>query len=203
MNNEELVNHLVISGVLKTPEIIEAFLNVDRRYFVPNELKDKAYIDASLPIGNDQTISQPSTVAFMLELLEPERGDDILDIGSGSAWTTSLLCYIAGKNGKVTGLERVEKLIEQGRKNLDKFNLYGNCQIEKAKDEIGLPGMEFDRILVSASAREFPQTLLHQLKKGGTMVIPVKNSIIKIERSHDDKILQSEYPGFVFVPLIL
>jgi protein-L-isoaspartate(D-aspartate) O-methyltransferase len=203
MNNKKLVNYLMISGVLHTPKIIEAFLKVDREHFVPDELKDKAYIDAPLPIGNAQTISQPSTVAFMLELLGPKEGDRILDIGSGSAWTTSLLCYIVGKNGKVIGLERVDQLIEQGQKNLDKFNFYGNCKIKKAKEEIGLPGKKFDRILVSASAQKLPQALLHQLDKGGVMVIPVKNSIFKFEKLFDGTIKQSEYPGFVFVPLVI
>ncbi len=144
MNNEELVNYLIVSGVLKTPRIIEAFLKIDRKYFVPDILKDKAYIDEPLPIGNNQTISQPSTVAFMLELLQPTNTDKILDIGSGSAWTTALLCYIAGKNGKVIGLERVDELVKQGQKNLEKFNFYQTCKIEKAKKQIGLPNIKFD-----------------------------------------------------------
>ncbi len=203
MNNEELVNYLIVSGVLKTPRIIEAFLKIDRKYFVPDILKDKAYIDEPLPIGNNQTISQPSTVAFMLELLQPTNTDKILDIGSGSAWTTALLCYIAGKNGKVIGLERVDELVKQGQKNLEKFNFYQTCKIEKAKKQIGLPNIKFDKILVSASAEEFPKELLHQLNIGGIIVIPVRNSIIKFEKISKDNIRKSEYPGFVFVPLII
>lgn len=193
----------MISGVLKTPEIIEAFLKVDRAYFIPGELKDKTYIDAPLPIGKDQTISQPSTVAFMLELLKPKKGDKILDIGSGSGWTTALLCQIAGKEGVVIGVERIDELVKIGQNNLLKFNFGKNCFIQKAGSSIGIPGEKFDKILVSASAKHFPNKLLNQLQVGGTLVIPVKNSIFKFEKISDTITQKSEYPGFVFVPLIV
>ena len=79
MNLNSLIEHLKNVGVLKTPLIIEAFKAIDRADFVPSDLKDFAYVDEALPIGKDQTISQPYTVAFMLELLQPKLNDNILD----------------------------------------------------------------------------------------------------------------------------
>lgn len=95
-DNEQLIEHLKEDGPLETPRIINAFRAVDRADFVKKESKRNAYIDRPLPIGEGQTISQPYTVAFMLEKLQPEFGDKILDIGSGSGWTTALLAYCAG-----------------------------------------------------------------------------------------------------------
>ena len=122
---------MVDSGVLKTPRIIEAFKNIDRKLFVPQVYSDSIYIDGPLPIGKNQTISQPSTVAFMLELLEVKEGDNVLDIGSGSGWSTSLLCDIVGENGSVIGLERFDELVAIGQKNLAQFRTT-NCHIHKA-----------------------------------------------------------------------
>src|SRR3989344_1328532 len=99
-----LIDPLVLSGVLKSRGIIEAFQRVDRADFVPDEFRDSAYVDEPLPIGYGQTISQPWTVAFMLELLAPEGGESILDIGSGSGWQTALLAYIVSHDHEGTEL---------------------------------------------------------------------------------------------------
>lgn len=201
-NMQELVDFMVLSGVLKSAEIIEAFKKMDRKYFVPKEFVEQIYVDAPLPIGKNQTISQPSTVAFMLELLKPKKGDKILDIGSGSGWTTSLLCQLVGEKGSVIGLERVDELVDIGGKNLAQFDFGEHCYIKKAGDKLGMPKELFDKILVSASAKEIPKELFSQLKPKGTLVIPIKNSIFKFEKSSDSKILSQEFAGFVFVPLI-
>jgi protein-L-isoaspartate(D-aspartate) O-methyltransferase len=125
-----------------------------------------------------------------------------LDIGSGSGWTTALLCYIVGNKGSVTGVERVDTLVEQGRKNLSKFHFNSHCHIEKAGDKLGLPGQQFDRILVSASADETPEELFLQLKIGGILVIPIRESIFKFTKVSETEIDEEEFYGFVFVPLI-
>lgn len=206
---ENLVKHLINKGILKTPALIEAFRNVDRADFLLP--KDRSYADEDhpFPIGHGQTNSQPTTVAIMLELLESKKGDRVLDIGAGSCWTTALLAYIVGKEGEVFGVERIPELVKFGRENLKKYN-YSNASIVDAvlspqgDVELGLlRKAPFDKILVSASAREFPQSLLEQLKPGGAIVIPVQNSLFKVTKgSTDDEIFSEEIPGFSFVPLI-
>ena len=197
-----LVDDMISSGMLQNPHIIDAFRAVDRKYFVPASFAEHTYIDAPLPIGNGQTISQPSTVAFMLEHLEPQEGDKILDIGSGSGWTTALLCQIVGEKGSVTGVERVDALVGQGEENLAKLHFDCHWHIERAGEKLGLSGEQFDRILVSASADEIPEELFSQLKVGGILVIPVGNSIYKFKKVSEEEIETEEFYGFVFVPLI-
>ena len=201
-SKKELITSMIENGALRSPQIIEAFEKIDRKHFIPEDFREHIYIDRPLPIGKDQTISQPSTVAFMLERLEPQKGDKILDIGSGSGWTTALLCQIVGKEGSVLGLERHDELVEKGQKNLAGLGLGDHCRIEKAGAELGKPGEQFDKILVSASAEEIPEELFAQLKVGGILVIPVKNSIFRFKKLSDTKVEAQEFPGFIFVPLI-
>ncbi len=200
-NNKALVNSLMESGVLKTVNIIEAFEAVDRKLFVPAKFSHKAYIDAPLSIGINQTISQPYTVAFMLELLQPKKGNKILDIGSGSGWTTALLAYIVGEKGSVLGLERYTELVLLGSRNLENIGIK-NAQIKKASTSLGVEGETFDSILVSASATKIPSELFLQLKIGAHLVIPVQNSIYLFEKVLDDKVTYQEFKGFRFVPLV-
>jgi protein-L-isoaspartate(D-aspartate) O-methyltransferase len=199
---DRLVDDMISSNMLKSPLIIDAFRTIDRKYFVPEEYAEAAYADMPLPIGNYQTISQPSTVAFMLERLDPQDGNKVLDIGSGSGWTTALLCYMVGDKGSVTGVERVDTLVEQGSENLSKFRFDTDCHIERAGDKLGLPGEQFDRILVSASADEIPEELFAQLKIGGILVIPIGESIFRFTKVTETEIEKEEFYGFVFVPLI-
>lgn len=200
--NQELVEHLKGIGVLKTPEIISAFESIDRADFIKSRDKSIAYEDIPLDIGYDQTISQPLTVAFMLEELGPKKGSSVLDIGSGSGWTTALLAHIVGESGEVVGLERIPELADFGRSNLQKYKL-DQAKIEKAeKGVLGKPGQKFDRILVSASANKLPEELILQLKPNGILVVPVRSSIFKIAKSLEGVVSMQEFPGFVFVPLL-
>ncbi len=202
---QNAMNHLIETmrqkGVLRTPRIAEAFAAVDRRFFVPPGFEAQMYEDHPLPIGEGQTISQPSTVAFMLELLQPEAGDRILDIGSGSGWTTALLGYLAGEKGSVEGLERQPALVETGRRNLAPLGL-PNVRIDPAGAVLGRPGETYDKILVSASAPQLPVQLFDQLRPGGVLVIPVEHTIYRFEKQDDGTIRREAYPGFVFVPLV-
>lgn len=172
-------------------------MKIDRKDFILEQDKKFAYQDRPLSIGYQATISQPSTVYFMLDLLDIKKNNKVLDIGSGSGWTTALL---AKKAKQVYGTEIIPELVEFGRNNLKKYN-FKNAKIVLAK-ELGMPEKApFDRILVSASAQELPKKLIKQLKIGGILVIPIKNSVWKIDKISKNKIRKKEFPGFVFVPL--
>jgi len=201
ISNSELVNHLINRDVLKSSNIIDAFSNIDRVDFVNDPTVLDVYADYPLQIGYAQTISQPTTVAMMLEMLSPQKGQKILDIGSGSGWTTALLSFIVGERGSVIGVERVKELVKFGSNNLKKYK-FKNSKIIQAKDELGIVGEKFDRILVSAAAEEFPTELTQQLKVGGKLVIPVRSSIYEIRKKESGELEGKEHYGFTFVPLI-
>lgn len=172
---------------------------------MPEELESAAQANIPLPIGRGQTISQPLTVAFMLEKLEPLPGEKILDVGSGSGWTTALLAHIVGKKGKVIGIERVKELCDFGTNNISKYHLIegGRAKIVCADGTRGYVNeAPYDRILVSAAADEIPKDLKKQLKIGGRLVAPVKGSIWMLEKKSEKEFAEVEYPGFAFVPLV-
>lgn len=199
---EELVNQLLSAGYLKTPAIIDAFKKIDRRDFVPEELKDFAYINQPLSIGQGQTISQPLTVAFMLELLELAPGQKVLDVGTGSGWQAVLLAELVGPSGWVVSIERIESLSNQARKNLSRFNL-DNLKLVVGDGSQGFTKeAPYDRIVGAATAEAVPGPWKDQLKIGGVIVIPVDTSLIKLVKKGENDFEKEEYPGFVFVPLI-
>ena len=180
----------------------EAFDVVDRDKFMPANVRHMAGYDQAMPIGYGQTISQPYTVNLMLQWLDPRPGDKVLDVGSGSGWTTALLAHLVGLKGKIFAVERIPELVEFGRDNCERFGVK-NAEFYTAGDEFGWPEeAPFDRILVSASADELPQTLIDQLKVGGKLVIPVQYDILEITKEPKDKIKTVKHPGFVFVPLL-
>lgn len=201
MNKENLINNLVQAGILNTTEIIDAFKKIDRVNFVLPEHKNEAYEDYPLSIGYNATISQPTTVAFMLEILEPRAGEKILDVGSGSGWTTALLSDLVGSGGNIYSTELINELVEFGRKNISKYG-FDKTRIIQAEKTIGWRKQApYDKILVSASAEILPEELVGQLKKGGRLVIPILNSVWQIDKDQAGKITKKEFPGFVFIPL--
>ena len=202
-----LIDFLIQQGVLRTPRIIEAFRVVRREDFVAEDMKEAAKLDQALPIGAGQTISQPYVVAFMLEHLQPKEGDTILDVGAGSGWTTALLSHIVGENGRVIGIELVKELATQARTHVNKYSFIekGTAEIIQGDGRKGyLKEAPYDNILVSASMETdvMPPALAEQLKKGGRIVIPIKESIWVFEKKTGDSFAKEEYPGFVFVPLL-
>lgn len=202
---QELVKGLEQKAILKTPSIKEALLKVDRAHFVIPEYKDYVYHDRPLPLKEGQTISQPLTVVFMLELLQPKKGHKVLDVGSGSGWTTALLAELVGKEGNVYAIERIKSLKEFGEENLKKLK-YKNVLFIEGNGAKGLPKYApFDRILVNASAKIIPPALKEQLKTGGKMVIPIDNlygHLTLLNKIGENHYQEEVYPGFTFVPFI-
>lgn len=200
-----LLNTLITQGYLKSDVVIEAFNHIRREEFVPPEFESQAETNIPLPIGYGQTISQPLTVAVMLELLDPQPGLVVMDVGSGSGWSSALLGHIVGEGGKVIAIERIPELYDFGKKNIDKF---GYVSMGRVKCVLGdgaagyAESAPYDRILVSASVEEVPKSLKAQLKIGGKMVIPIYNSLAYIERRGEDDYYVERFPGFLFVPLI-
>ena len=214
-----IVDELVKNNWLKTPRIISAFKKIKREDFLPEKTKKFAELNEALPIGYGQTNSQPLVVGFMLELLQPSFGDKILDVGSGSGWTTALLAEIVSNPrlekinnesnkkipGKVIGLEIIPELVEFGEKNIDKYGFVENGTADIILTN-GSKGLEeeapFDKILVSAEAKSLPKELARQLRIGGRIVIPINSSIFLFYKKADSSLEKMEYPGFSFVPLI-
>ncbi len=185
--------------------LAEAFSRVPRERFLPGDQRELAGINVPLPIGQGQTNSQPSTVVDMLELLDAQPGDRVLDLGSGSGWTTALLGVIVGDEGRVFGVERQLDLVEVSRRVVATFEL-GNLDIVAAETGVlGLPEeAPFDRILVSAQPDSLPQELVEQLGPGGVMVIPVAGTMLRVERTGPgaDDVSISRHGRYSFVPLI-
>ncbi len=221
---EKLINDLIKENYLKTPEIIEAFKNIDRADFVLDEYKNEAYVNAPLPIGFGQTISQPLTVAFMLELLRPKAGEKILDVGTGSGWQTAILAHITSKirqqneinnSGSliavdrsllVVAIERISELKEMAEKNISKYNFIEKGIVKVVLGD-GSKGYKkeapYDKIIAAAaSSGDVPKAWMQQLKIGGRIVAPVGNSIVVIEKVGKNKYSKKEHFGFSFVPLI-
>lgn len=201
----ELILELMKEGWLKSPRLIKAFTHIKREDFVPPAVKDLAYSNQALPIGFDQTISQPLVVAFMLELLNPLPGEKILDIGAGSGWTSALLAYCVSPRGIVISIDIIPELVEFGKSNVAKYNFLdkGIVKFICADGKKGyLPEAPYDKILVSASAQKIPEEWYHQLKIGGRMVISRAQSVVVVDKLEADNYQEKVYEGFVFVPLI-
>ncbi len=199
LTREKLLEKLK-KTVLKTQIIIEAFEDVDRADFVLPEHKKNAYIDEPLPILAEQTISQPTTVAIMTEILKPAIGMKILEVGTGSGYQTAILAEVVGKKGKIYTLERIPELFEFAKKNLEEYenieNFYGN-------GVDGFPSWApYDRIIVTADATEVSDYLLYQLKPEGILIIPVNGELMKIEKTEWGDKKETPMGNFSFVPLV-
>ena len=195
MNKDELLALLRKKGFSES--LVKAFNTIKREDFVPEHLIGYAYEDIALPIMEGSTLSQPSTVAFMLNLLEVQDGQKILEIGSGSGYVLSLLAEI-NKTGKIYGLEILKELAVRSRNYLKESK---NIEIILRDGSQGLPEFApYDRILISAACTEVPRHLLSQLKDEGIIVAAVNHSIFQIKKSGGETI-EKEFPGFAFVPL--
>lgn len=194
MTKQQLLEILRSEGF--DDKILKAFKEVDREKFVPPEYKELTYEDRPLPIGFDQTISQPTTIAFMLSKLNLINGK-ILEVGSGSGYVLELMHNIA-PDAKIIGTERIKELAARSSQMLSDLE---GVKIVHTEHGVGLPSdAPFDRILVSASARELPGKLIAQLSEGGRIVCPVRSYILVLDKING-KIRGEQFPGFAFVKL--
>jgi protein-L-isoaspartate(D-aspartate) O-methyltransferase len=181
--------------------VAEAFAAVPREGFLPKGERRSAAYDGPLPIGQGQTNSQPGTVESMLRLLDVKPGHKVLDVGSGSGWTTALLAQLTGPAGRVLGVELEPELVEFGTANLDARHLPWASIHEARPGVLGLPGAApYHRILVSAMARELPDDLVDQLHTGGVMVVPVGGTMLRVARSMRGTSV-TRHGSYRFVPL--
>jgi len=179
--------------------VTRAFELVPRAGFLPAGARSRSAYDGPLDIGHGQTNSQPRTVADMLRLLDVRPRQRVLDVGSGSGWTTALLSVLVGPVGAVFGVELEPSLVEFGRANTE---AYENTSIAPAEPGVlGLPDLApFDRILVSAEPLTLPQELVDQLGPDGRMVIPVAGQMVLVTRD-GDRVETSTHGYYRFVPL--
>ena len=182
--------------------VAEALETVPRVDFLPAEVRGLADADMPLSIGHGATNSQPWTVAYMLRLLDVRPGQRVLDVGSGSGWTSALLGWLVGESGEVIGVDIVPELVTMGRDHLgDRF---GWVRFEQTDAGVlGWPdAAPYDRILVSADGGRVPTELEDQLAPGGRMVVPARQQMVVVERAASGEVRRAETGDlFTFVPL--
>jgi len=202
---DDLVRSLKEKGVLKAPAIIDALQAVQRSGFVSPEFLEDSGQNEPLPIGYGQTISQPETVIFMLELLQVSERQRVLDVGAGSGWTAALLSQLVGPEETVYAVERIPQLRRFCHENLKRAGIR-NVIVAAGDGAKGWPEhAPFDRIHVGAAASEIPPALIDQLAVGGRLVIPVGAYIQElrlIEKTGKRTLHEERFPGFQFVPLV-
>ncbi|MCE0487457.1 protein-L-isoaspartate O-methyltransferase family protein [Ornithinimicrobium sediminis] len=184
-----------------TDRVRQVMREVPRRRFLPKAERAWAGLDRALDIGYGATCSQPSTVVRLLELLDARPGHRVLDVGSGSGWTTAMLARLVSPDGWVVGVEIVPELVERSRAALEAHDVQGARVEQAVKGVLGRPADgPYDRILVSAEAHDVPQPLLDQLADGGRMVVPVRGRLVTAEL-HDGKVSTESEGWYSFVPL--
>jgi len=207
----ELVQRLKEEGIVRSRKVEEAMLSIPREAFVPTHLRDRAYEDHPLPIGFGQTISAPHMVAIMTEELDPNPGDKVLEIGTGSGYQASILAYIVSKkpSGHVYTVERIPELAHQARQNISRAlgALSKFVTVIVGDGSKGVPHFApYDKIIVTAAAPSIPQPLIDQLAPGGRLVLPVGDRwsqvLTIVEKSANGRITTRIGIPCIFVPLI-
>ena len=200
---QQLHDHWVAGGEIRNRRVLDTFLEVPRELFVPEAMRAESYLDYPLPIGAGQTISQPTTVMLMLDLLAPQSGDRVLEIGAGSGYNAALLARLAKE---VVTVERHKVLAKQARQSLQRAGVR-NVRVLCGDGKQGaLEHAPFDRIIVTAAAHVVPQPLLDQLAPGGTLVAPVGEThgcwMTRVCKNRQGALERSRHGRFSFVPLV-
>lgn len=203
LDRERLIRRIGTSTGIRDARILDAFRRVPREKFVLESDLSRAYLDQALPIGDDQTISQPSMIALMLAALAPRPADRALEVGAGSGYAAALLSHLVSE---VDAIELLPDLADRARTTLADVGIT-NVRIHTGHGEFGLPERApFDVILVSAGARSMPEALVDQLAPGGRIAIPVGDDsgqrLIVGHRTADGRVDWEPRTACVFVPLI-
>jgi len=201
-----LIDSLRTRGYISSPLVEEALRRVPREEFLPDTIRDEAYIDSPLPIGEGQTISAPHMVAIMVEQLDLSPGMKVLEIGSGSGYHAAVCAEMVAPDGHIYTVERISTLASFAENNLKKAGYADLVTVVFGDGTNGLPEhAPYDRIFVAAGAPDIPEPLLGQLADGGKMLIPVGGKfyqdLIRIVRN-GKKLTKENLGGCVFVPLI-
>lgn len=198
---QQLVKTVSRKGITDK-KVLEAIGKIPRHLFMDSSFEDHAYQDKAFPIAADQTISQPYTVAFQTEKLEIEKGDKVLEIGTGSGYQTAVLCELGAK---VYSIERQRELYKKTKNFLSRIG-YRPKYLSFGDGYKGLPEYApFDKIIVTAGAPYVPTDLLGQLKLGGKMIIPVGDDLQTMTlftRKSPKEFDKTEFGQFRFVPLL-
>jgi len=197
-----MVERQIRARGISNSRVLEAMREIPRHIFIPHPYDTSAYEDNPLPIGSSQTISQPYIVAQMTELLDPEPGDNLLEIGSGSGYQTAILAVLSYH---VTSIERIPSVADLARKNLAAINIK-NVRILVGDGTRGYPvDAPYDGILITAATPDIPQPLIDQLAIGGRLVAPVggreSQELVSLTRQVRG-LVKSSHGGVRFVPLI-
>ncbi|MGD2055332.1 MAG: protein-L-isoaspartate(D-aspartate) O-methyltransferase [Gammaproteobacteria bacterium] len=185
------------------PRVMKAMSSVPRDELVPESLREVAYENRPLPIGHGQTISQPYIVAVMTDLLKPEPGDRVLEIGTGSGYQAAILAELVAR---VYSIEIIKALGEEARRKLAELG-YGNIEVRIGDGYYGWKEhAPYDAIVVTAAASHIPPPLIEQLKPGGRMIIPVGSrfmvqQLVLVEKDAAGKVTTRQILPVRFVPL--
>ena len=187
---------------IKDKPLLWAFAKVPREHFVSKKHKPQAYDDSPLPIGENQTISQPYIAALMTQQLEINKKDRVLEIGTGSGYQTAILAELAGE---VCSIERIESLAKEARKNLQALG-YHNISFKTGDGTLGWPEQApYQAIIVTAASPSLPRSLLNQLNEGGRLVIPIgskSNQVLTLVKKRRGRFESLPICGCIFVPLV-
>lgn len=197
---------MISEGFLRSQRVIDAMMKVPREYFVPEEYRRYSYSDTPLPIGYGQTISAPHMVAIMTEFLNPQPGQRVLEVGTGSGYQAAILAEIVGMEGHVWTIERIPQLAEFAHDNIRRAGYLDRVSIVVGDGSGGFePAAPYDRIIVTAAAPDVPRPMLEQLKDGGRLVIPVGElwlQVLKVIIKEGGKVRYETSIPCVFVPLV-